>query len=97
MDKEAYNRWWALHVRIALGETLAEADQAAYEAGKRELDGADALQLADPRVAETRAALAKLDTENAQLRARAEKLNADIAALEAALERKSRQLLGAGD
>jgi cell division protein FtsB len=84
-------------VRVALGETLPEADQAVYEAGKRKLDGADALQVAVPGVAETRAALAKLDAENAQLRARAEKLNTEIAALEAALERKSRQPLGAGD
>jgi hypothetical protein len=75
MDKQAYNRWWALHVRIALGEALAEADQAVYEAGERELDGADVLHLADQRVAETHATLAKRDPEYAQLGPRAEKLS----------------------
>ena len=97
MDQQAYDRWWALHVRVALGETLANGDQAFYEAGKTEFDAVDELRHADLGIREARAALAKLEADNAQLRDRNQKLNAEIAALEHALDRKSRQLLGAGE
>lgn len=68
MDQQAYNRWWALHVRVALGETLAAADHGFYEAGMKERDADDELHGAGQAVGKARAALATLDAENAQLR-----------------------------
>ncbi len=84
MDQQAYNRWWALHVRVALGETLAAADHGFYEAGMKERDADDELHGAGQAVGKARAALATLDAENAQLRAQSEKLNAEIVNLEEA-------------
>lgn len=94
MDQETYKRWWALHVRVALGESLQPEDQAFYETGQRELDEQDDLGGAAAAVQQTRNSLPALEAEIARLRAYNEKLNAEIAALEAALDKKSRQLLG---
>ena len=38
MDEEAHKRWWPLHRRAALGETLNAQEQALYQAGVRKLD-----------------------------------------------------------
>src|SRR5271163_940121 len=90
MDPVAYKRWWALHIRVALGESLAEEDSAFYEAGKQSLDKEEELAYDDQGVHQARAALAALEAENLQLRARSEKLHAEIAAVERALDKKSK-------
>ena len=33
MDEPAYRTWWALHLRVARGESLNAEERAAYEAG----------------------------------------------------------------
>lgn len=95
MDQQHYDRWWALHVRVVLGERLAEEDQLFYETAKKSLDEEEVLLGADQGVQETRATLAALEGENRQLRAQKERLDAEIVAVEEALDKKSRQLLGA--
>ncbi len=69
MDQQAYEKWWALHLRVALGQTLGEAEHARYTAGLAELDATDDLRHADQGIAQARTALAALNAENARLRA----------------------------
>ena len=39
MPEFDYETWWALHLRIARGESLLEQETAAYESGLTYLEG----------------------------------------------------------
>jgi len=84
MDQQTYQRWWALHVRAALGESLNKEERAAYEVGSQQLDQEEVFPGQVEAIRKARAALAALEAENTQLRDRSEKLKAEIAVLEAA-------------
>jgi hypothetical protein len=38
MNKQTYNQWWQLHLRVSQGETLSPQEQAQYNAGLDALD-----------------------------------------------------------
>ena len=94
MDETTYHTWWALHLRTTRGEHLNSEEQAAYEAGLRQLQQEETSDQDIVTLQQTRTTVAALEAEQARLRARHEQLNAEIAALEAALSERTRQLLG---
>jgi hypothetical protein len=97
MDEQAYQEWQVLHQRVAMGETLSAAEQAAYEAGCQELDTEERLDGNLERLRELRAQIAAAETEQQRLRAQEAALDARIVALEARLDTRTRQLLGIGN
>lgn len=90
--------WQSLHRRVAAGETLSVADQAAYDAACRDMDAAEELELDGSleRLRSLRAQIAEAEAEQQQLQEQERHLNARIAALEARLDVRTRQLLGIG-
>ena len=96
MDEPAYQHWQVLHRRVAMGETLSAAEQAAYEAGCQELDAEERLDGNLERLRELRTQIAAAEAEQQRLREREAELDARIVALEARLDTRTRQLLGIG-
>ena len=94
MDEQAYQYWQVLHQRVAMGEMLSVAEQAAYEAGCQELDAEERLDGNLERLRELRAQIAAVETEQRRLQAQAAELDARIMALEARLDTRTRQRLG---
>jgi hypothetical protein len=82
MDETTYQTWWALHLRAVRGETLNAEEQAAYQAGLRQLHEEESIPGDISALREARAKVATLEIEHAQLQARHEELEAEIAALE---------------
>jgi hypothetical protein len=97
MDEQTYAHWQKLHRRAAMGETLDAAEQAAYEAGCRELDSEETLDGNIERLRELRTRIAAAETEQQHLREREAELDAHIADLEARLDQRTRHLLGIGN
>jgi hypothetical protein len=93
MDHATYRRWWALHVRVALGETLTAEERAFYDAGATEIDRQEDLGADDGAIGAARARLAVLEADTAHWRGRSQRLNEEIAAVEAALAKRTEQLL----
>jgi cell division protein FtsB len=94
VDSQAYQQWQSLHRRVVQGERLSAAEQAAYDAGCRELDAEEHLDGNLAQLRELRTAIAEAETEQQSLRDRETELDARIAALEARLDERTRQLLG---
>ena len=94
MDETTYHTWWALHIRATRGEHLNSEEQAAYEAGLRQLQQEETGDQDILTWQQTRTAIAASEAEQARLHARHEQLHAEIAALEAALSERTRQLPG---
>jgi chromosome segregation ATPase len=90
MDEQAYQYWQVLHRRVALGETLTTAEQAAYESGCQEMDAEERLDGNLKRLRELRAQIASAETEQQHLQAREADLDARIVALEARLDTRTR-------
>ncbi len=97
MDEQAYQYWQVLHQRVAMGDMLSVAEQAAYEAGCQELDAEERLDGNLERLRALRAQIATAEVEQQRLRAREAELDARIAALEARLDIRTRRLLGIGN
>jgi hypothetical protein len=97
MDAARYPAWWQLHLRAARGERLSPEEQAAYEAGARELDETETMPGALSRLRQARAAIAQAEAECVDLRRQRDALDAEMAALEARLSRQTRQALGVAD
>jgi hypothetical protein len=97
MNASDYKAWWGIHVRVARGERLTAAEQAAYEAGARRLDEAEVIQGDISRLRQTRAAAAAAEAECASLRLRRDDLDRQIAVLEATLSARARSLLGVAE
>ena len=93
MVETTYKTWWILHLRMARGKNLNTEEQAAYEAGLRQLHQEEILNVDVATLRQARADVAILEAENAQLQARRNKLEMEIAALEAALNKQTRHLL----
>lgn len=94
MKQLDYDRWWPLHLSVARGEPLSEANRQIYLAGLRELHESDYSQVNYQALEAARRAIADLERQQASLRARRAELESEIAAAEAALDRRARQLLG---
>ncbi len=74
-----YDRWWALHLRTAKGETLTAEEKAVYVAGLDQFDGATESTEGDT--------VAHLRTLRAAIN-RALNLHAELTACSAELDRK---------
>lgn len=90
MDETQYQAWWQLHRRVAVGETLSEQEQGAYQQGLAELEAAewvalqptaDLLRPLQKQLQEISARNRQLAQEEAVLRARAADLEQNYLAL----------------
>ena len=96
MDEQEFQNWQILHRRVVAREVLSAAEQAAYDAGCRELDAEERIEGDLEPLRQLRAQIAAAAVEQQQLRRREAELDARIAALEARLDDRTRQLLGIG-
>lgn len=87
-------QWWALHVRVARGESLAEEERSVYEAGLRQREQEEPLRADISSLQAARSSLAALEIEQTRLRKKRAELDAEIATLEASLNERTRRLLG---
>ena len=87
MDKEAYEKWWPLHLRVARGEELTEEEQAVYQAGIAELDREESFPGSVEAMRQTQAALRVVEEEYEQLLAEKERLDRKLASIELARNR----------
>jgi len=97
MDESAYEKWWALHVRSARGESLSDEEQAIYARGLKQLHNQEVLADDVESMRKARKAVMALDTRCDQLHAQRKHLKDEIAHLEAALSPDVRRSLGIED
>jgi hypothetical protein len=97
MDEPAYRAWWALHLRVARGESLDAADRAAYEAGLKQLHREERLEHGAESLRRARATVQTLEAEHTRLHGQRERLDAEIAAMEAMLDAGTREQLALKD
>jgi hypothetical protein len=89
MEEQAYNTWWQLHCRVALGETLTPEENRIYEAGRAELENEEWNEMRwgvdwevwKERWRELEARNQQLAQQEAELRARAAELELQYFAL----------------
>lgn len=91
MDESNYRSWWALHLRVARGESLDPKEQTAYELALARLHGGESVEAGASELRQVRAALRVLQAEQLRLNARQEERDAEIAALEALLDAGTRE------
>ncbi|HET6386471.1 MAG TPA: hypothetical protein VFJ58_24015 [Armatimonadota bacterium] len=96
MNKQAYENWAVLHRRVVAGESLNESEQAAYEAGRRELDHEDRMDGNLEMIRTLRAQIREAETVQRELRTKERELDTRIKTLESRLDERTRQLLGIG-
>lgn len=97
MDESAYEKWWALHVRSARGESLTDGEQSLYEHGLKQLHGQEVLAEDIESMRKARQTVVELDVRCDQLHARVKKLKDEIACLKAPLSPDIRRSLGIED
>lgn len=87
MEKETYDQWWQLHLRIARGENLDAAEQALYAAGLAALDSEEKMQWEEVnlvRLHQLREEIERLEATHSQLQAQRQHLDRQIWTLEGA-------------
>jgi hypothetical protein len=87
MDETTYARWWQFHLRVARGENLDAAEQAAYDEGLAALDLEEQSQLRDTdlaRLRQLKAEVERLETDHARLESMSHRLDRQIWTLEGA-------------
>ena len=87
MNKKDNERWWQLHLRVCLGETLDAAEQGLYAEGLASMDASERSQLHTSDLAELQrlqSEVAKLEATSARLEAKSDWLNRQIWTLEGA-------------
>lgn len=94
MDKAAYQRWWALHVRSVRGERLTHEEAATYTQGLKRLHDEELLAEDFQPMREARDAVMALDSRCEQLQERRRQLKERIVQLEATLSPDARKKLG---
>jgi len=94
MDKAAYQRWWALHVRSVRGERLTHEEAATYTQGLKRLHDEEVLAGDFQPMREARDAVMALDSRCEQLQERRRQLKERIVQLEATLSPAVRRKLG---
>jgi hypothetical protein len=97
MSELEFEKWWALHIRSARGESLTDDERALYHKGLRELHGQEALFEDLDSMRKAREAVMALDSRCDQLHARRKQLKERIAHLEASLSPEVRRSLGIED
>lgn len=93
MSESAFQAWWELHVRVALGESLTSDDRAIYQAGRQDLESGEESQLL-LGAKQARDELAVLESERSKLERRHQELDAEIQLLESRMGQQTRRLLG---
>ncbi|MCB0160633.1 MAG: hypothetical protein KDD83_21020 [Caldilineaceae bacterium] len=90
-----YERWWALHLRVAKNEPLSQGEQADYEAGLRQFEetsaAPDAPTLSYLRA--LRASITRAATHQAELAVRSRELDREIARLESSYQQMTGETL----
>ena len=83
-----YDQWWSLHLRLAKGEPLSEAEQVEYHLGQTRLDDPEDIPGEDISscLRTLRAAISRAAARHAVLTARSTDLATQIAALETAYQ-----------
>ena len=97
MNRDAYEAWWPLHLRVALGEMLTSEEQRTYEHGLHQLHEEEVLTPDLRAIKKVRKEIKALEVEHGRLQTKKESLDAEIAVLEAALDDRTRQYLNAED
>lgn len=93
MGESLFQTWWALHVRVARGESLTADEYAFYDSHRHDLESDEQSQwLLGAKHA--RNDLTSLESEHSQLEQRRQALDAEIRLLESRLGQQTRQLLG---
>ena len=90
-----YERWWALHLRVAKNEPLSQGEQADYETGLRQFEetsaAPDAPTLSYLRA--LRASITRAATHQAELAVRSRELDREIARLESSYQQMTGETL----
>jgi hypothetical protein len=97
MSEFDYESWWALHLRVAKGESLSEQETADYEAGLTHLES---LPIGDDEaltyLRSLRAAIGRAAALHRELAARSADLDRKIVFLESAYQQQTGQKLDLG-
>lgn len=94
MSEFDYETWWALHLRVAKGESLSEQETTDYESGLNHLEGQPAGdEEALIYLRSLRSAISRATALHADLTARSVALDSEIAVLESAYQQKTGQRL----
>ncbi len=96
MDQATFKRWWALHLRVARGDSLVPEERGLYDAVLQELEKDEKLQEVRS-TREVREQLRALEAQRASLEKRRQALENEIADLEKRLPQETRQMLGVED
>ncbi|MCW3055250.1 MAG: hypothetical protein JWN14_4420 [Chthonomonadales bacterium] len=100
MDKQDYQDWWPLHLRLAKGETLNSDERTVYEACLRQLDieEAESFQRGEDleHLRDLRGRVLAAETEHQRLSKTYETMRAEMARFEALLDERTRHALGIG-
>ncbi len=99
MDKDMYEQWWKVHLRVASGEKLTPQEEAMYQKGLEILDREEEeqLQLASSvdELAMMKTKIIELQIEHSQLQLKSTRLDAKIVQLEQAYRNTLRaELIG---
>ena len=97
MDEAKYKAWWLLHSKRAQRMPLTPDEQAAYEAGRQELEAEEMLPETLDELRQTRAEIAALEAKRVRLSEQRRALQQRIALLEANLPDAMKQALGVGN
>ena len=96
MDEAAYKAWRPLHTKRAQGKTLTPEEEAAYEAGRREMEAEEILPDNIAELRQFRAEIEALEVKHTAALERYKALQAEIAALESQFSEPTRRSLGIG-
>ena len=98
MEEAIRRQWQALHLRVALGETLSAEEQAVYDAGIRELEAEEEQTLNGSRenLIQARQRNREMRAEYDRLQRQIEEMEKQITVLEGRLDAPTKQLIGAG-
>jgi len=80
MDREAFQNWWGLHLRVAKGLPLSSDETTVYEAGRRQLETDEILNEVQSARSD-REQLQALETERSTLERRRKLLDHEIETL----------------
>jgi hypothetical protein len=100
LDEEEYRVWWAMHIRMAKGETLTAVELGDYNAGLRLLDAEDARTMRQGgglnSLRDMRQRVLAAHAEHQRLANQYETMRSEMARLESLLDDQTRLALGVG-
>lgn len=88
MDKDTYEQWWKVHLRVARGEKLSPQEEVVYQKGleilDREEEEQSQLAASVDELAKMKTKILELQIEHGQLQLKSTRLDAKIMQLEQA-------------